>query len=255
MRTGAPDADRFDRMRRIDWIDMDRIINSKCLVVGAGALGNEAVKCMVLAGFSDITVVDMDHIVNSNLSRCVLFREYDNGLMKSEVLARRATDICPNADIKAITSKIQDIEEWNYDLVLGCLDNVTARLHTNSHSIYYGIPYVDGATDGMFGKIQVVLPEGPCLQCATNNSHARTADLRFSCTGGSHVFVPYMAGEITTTSIVAAMQVREAEKIVSGRSDLCTRGITFYDGTKGTMDTVTLDIDKECPNHNKEKKI
>lgn len=254
MRTDAPDADRFDRMRRIDWIDMDLINNSRCLVVGAGALGNEAVKCMALAGFSDITVVDMDHIVNSNLSRCVLFREDDNGLMKSQVLARRATELSPKSKIKAITSKIQEIKNWDYDLVLGCLDNLTARLHTNSHSIYYGIPYVDGATDGMLGKVQVVLPEGPCLQCATNNSHARTADLRFSCTGGSHVFVPYTAGEITTTSIVAAMQVREAEKIVSGRSDLCTRHITFYDGTKGTMDTVTLDVDKECPNH-EEKKI
>ena len=254
MRTDAQDADRFDRMRRIDWIDMDLIMNSRCLVVGAGALGNEAVKCMVLAGFSDITVVDMDHIVNSNLSRCVLFREEDNGFMKSEVLARRAMELSPESNIKAITSKIQDIKDWDYDIVLGCLDNITARLHTNSHSMYNEIPYVDGATDGMFGKVQVVLPEGPCLQCAMNNSHARTADLRFSCTGGSHVFVPYTAGEITTTSIIAAIQVREAEKIVSERSDLCARDITFYDGTKGTMDTVTLDIDEECPNH-QEKRI
>ena len=254
MRTDAPDADRFDRMKRIDWIDMDSIIDSRCLVVGAGALGNEAMKCMVLAGFSDITVVDMDHIVNSNLSRCVLFREDDNGLMKSEVLARRAIELSPQVNIKAVTSKIQEIKDWDYDLVLGCLDNVTARLHTNSHAVYNGIPYVDGATDGMFGKVQVVIPEGPCLQCAMNNSHVRTADLRFSCTGGSHVFVPHIAGEITTTSIVAAMQVREAEKIISGRIDLCARGITFYDGIKGTMDMVTLDIDEECPNH-KEKKI
>ncbi len=253
MRTDAQDADRFDRMRRIDWIDMDLIVNSRCLVVGAGALGNETVKCMVLAGFSDITVVDMDHIVTSNLSRCVMFREDDNGLMKSQVLARRAMELSSGSDVKAINSRVQDIEDWDYDLVLGCLDNITARLHTNSHSVFHGIPYVDGATDGMSGKVQVVLPDGPCLQCAMNDSHVRTADLRFSCTGGSHVFVPHIAGEITTTSIIAAIQVREAEKIISGRCDLCTRDITFYDGAKGTMDTVTLDIDKGCPNHKEEK--
>lgn len=241
--------DRFDRMRRIPWMDVDSISSKRCLIVGAGALGNEALKCLILAGFCDITVVDMDYIENSNLSRCVFFREGDDGLEKSKVLAKRAGELRPEAKIKAVNSMIQDIDDWEYDLIIGCLDNISARLHTNSHAVYYGIPYVDGAIDGMRGKIQTVLPGGPCLQCAMNRSHARIADLRYSCTGNSHIFIPPTAAEITTTSIIAAMQIREAEKIASGRSDLCVRNITFYDGTKGTTDTVTLDIDGECPNH------
>lgn len=249
MRADAMDSDRFDRMRRIGWLDMDRISRSRCLVAGAGALGNETVKCMVLAGFRMIDVVDMDRVAGSNLSRCVLFRDGDEGCRKSEVLARRAKDLYPDAEIRPINSKAQDLTEWDYDLVLGCLDNFSARMHVNSHAVYHGLPYVDGATDGMTGKVQVVLPGGPCLQCASNGSHARTADLRFSCTGDSHVFVPRMAAEITTTSVIAAVQVREAEKIASGRTDLCAGGITYYNGEDGTMDTVGLDIDPDCPNH------
>ncbi|HKM09726.1 MAG TPA: hypothetical protein VJX93_04490 [Candidatus Methanomethylophilaceae archaeon] len=86
-----------------------------------------------------------------------------------------------------------------------------------------------------------------------NSSHARNADLRFSCTDGSHIFVPHLAAEITTTSMVAAMQVREAEKIISGRTDLCSGNITFYDGIKGTMDTISLEVDGECPNHTEDR--
>lgn len=249
MRVEARDEDRFDRMRRIGWIDIDRISDSRCLVVGAGALGNEAVKCMVLAGFKSIDILDMDRIVNSNLSRCVLFRKKDNGLLKSEVLAGRAEELDPDVRARPITSRIQDLKNWEYDIVLGCLDNFAARMHLNSHAVYHRIPYVDGATDGMSGKMQVVLPGGPCLQCASNNSHARTADLRFSCTGNAHMFVPYTASEITTTSIIAAMQVREAEKIASGRTDMCIKGITYYNGETGTTDEVALDMDPECPNH------
>ncbi|HKM09725.1 MAG TPA: ThiF family adenylyltransferase [Candidatus Methanomethylophilaceae archaeon] len=149
MSLDTSDTDRFDRMRRIPWMDMNRILDSRCLVVGAGALGNEVVKCMVLAGFSNVTVVDMDQVANSNLSRCVLFREGDDGSYKSEVVAERAMELSPRADVKASTSMIQDLDIWDYDVVFGCLDNISARLHTNSHSVYHRIPYVDGAMDGM----------------------------------------------------------------------------------------------------------
>lgn len=252
MRAGERDSDRFDRMKRIGWMDIDRISDSRILVVGAGALGNEAVKCMVLAGFRDITVVDTDNIVKSNLSRCVFFREEDaEGPMKCDVLAERANGLSPDADVKGIPSDIRKLDSWNFDLVLGCLDNIGARLHVNSHAKYYGIPYVDGATDGMSGKVQVVT-DGPCLQCAMNSSHSKIAELRFSCTGNSHMFVPHVAAEITTTSVIAAIQVREAEKIISGREELCIRNITYYDGEKGTLDTVSLEVDPDCPNHMRE---
>ncbi|MDR3282665.1 MAG: ThiF family adenylyltransferase, partial [Candidatus Methanoplasma sp.] len=215
MKARGYDTDRFDRMKRINWLDVDRIRDSRCLVAGAGALGNEAVKCMVLAGFRDIVVVDMDTVAISNLSRCVLFRDGDGGRNKAEVIADRALDICPDANVVASVSRIQDQNNWDYDIVFGCLDNISARLHANSHACCRGVPYIDGATDGFRGKVQVVLPGGPCLECAVNRSHMKLLDARFSCTGGGTMFVPKAAAEITTTSVIAAMQVREAMKILS----------------------------------------
>lgn len=246
---GTSDEDRYDRMRRISWMDVDRFPCLKCLVAGAGALGNEVVKCLILAGFRNITVVDMDRVEVSNLSRCLFFRETDDGLMKSRVLAERANGMFPGVNVKHIESPIQEMEDWDYDLILGCLDNISARLHTNSHAVYHGIPYVDGGTNGMRGKVQTVLPGGPCLHCAMNDSHAKILDSRFSCTGAPTASAPIVPAEITTTSVIAAIQVREAEKIASGKSGLCIRNISFYDGLQGTLDTVSLDVDETCPNY------
>jgi len=244
------DKDRFDRSKRIEWIDIDAIRRTRCLVVGAGALGNEAVKCLVLSGFCDITVADMDDIVISNLNRCVFFRESDvrNGT-KSEILAERASELVPGARISARPAKVQSMDDIEkFDIIMGCVDNIAARLHINANACYHRIPYVDGGTDGMIGKIQVVLPGGPCLQCAMNRSHYNVTETRFSCTGssGSVFYVPKTAAEITTTSAVAAMQVREAVKIASGCRDKCVKDAAYYDGMSGETFVMEIKKDSDC---------
>jgi len=249
LKAGHYDGDRFDRSKRIEWIDIDAIRRAKCLVAGAGALGNEVVKNLVLSGFRDITVVDMDHIVLSNLNRCLFFRGSDIGTVsKADTLAERASDIDSDAVITPKTMRIQDLNEWNFGIAFGCLDNIAARLHLNAHCVFHGIPYADGATDGMRGKVQLVL-DGPCLQCTMNKTHMNVMNERYSCTPSRHVFVQRMAAEITTTSVIAAMQVREALKIVSGRKDLCTCNAVYYNGETGDMITAEADIDPNCPNH------
>lgn len=246
---GFEDKDRFDRQRRIQWMDMNRIMSSKILVAGAGALGNEAVKDLVLSGFRSITIVDMDDIVTSNLSRCVFFRDSDvKRGMKAEIVAERASSLAPDVDITPIVGRIQDTDVSGFDVILGCLDNIAARLDLNAAACYHGIPYVDGATDGMRGKVQVVLPGTACLQCTANRTHVRTMDMRHTCTGNS-MYVPHVASDVTTTAVVAAMQVREAMKIASGRSDLCISNVSYYDGTICDMFTAEADIDPLCPNH------
>src|SRR5712691_6559837 len=71
--------DRFSRLRLIPWWDEHRIQNTRVLVVGAGALGNEVLKNLALLGFQKIAIVDLDRIEESNLSRAVLYRTSDVG--------------------------------------------------------------------------------------------------------------------------------------------------------------------------------
>jgi molybdopterin/thiamine biosynthesis adenylyltransferase len=250
------DTDRLERSRRVGWIDINAVIGARCLVIGAGALGNEVIKNLVLSGVTRITVVDMDDVVISNLNRCVFFRTEDALARghKAQVIARRAKDLNEAVEIEAIVGRVQDQPAERFkeqDVVFGCLDNVAARLHANSHSYFHGIPYIDGATNGTSGKVQVVRPPlTPCLQCAMNRTHYKVMEKRFSCTGNDITFFePKMAAEITTTSIVAAVQVRECLKILSGKGEECIKSVWYYDGLANRSEVLEVDMDPDCSVH------
>jgi molybdopterin/thiamine biosynthesis adenylyltransferase len=253
---GELDGDRLDRSRRVGWIDIEAFRTKRCLVVGAGALGNEVVKDLMLSGFGKVTIVDMDHVVLSNLNRCMFFKpdDVERRRNKAEALSDRAGYLNPEAEIVALDSRIEDVPDAvleGQDLIFGCLDNVGARLHANAHAFHRGIPYLDGGTLGTRGKVQVVLPpDGPCLQCATNRTHAKMLEKRFSCSGSVvSYYQPKLAAEITTTAVIAALQVREGLKIASGRRDACIANVLFYDGLRNTTDVLEVPLDPECPVH------
>ncbi|MDE2507058.1 MAG: ThiF family adenylyltransferase, partial [Planctomycetota bacterium] len=84
------DHDRYGRLRLISWWRQDRLAASRVLVVGAGALGNEALKNLALVGVGAIHIVDFDVVEPSNLARSVFFRAADAGRPKAEVAAERA---------------------------------------------------------------------------------------------------------------------------------------------------------------------
>ena len=253
---GHADEDKFDRARRIGWLDIDAIAKVRVLMVGAGAIGNEVGKNLILSGFKDITVVDMDKVVYSNLARCLFFSDSDavDGGYKAKIVADGMSALDSGVKVTPIIGTIQEQgDEFikQFDIVFGCLDNVLARLHVNSQCCFHGVSYIDGAMDGFNGKVQVILPDtGPCLECGMNNTHAKIIEERFSCTGNDiSLFLPKIGAEITTTSIIGSMMVREALKLVSGKPEFCINNVMYYNGQRNSMDELEISIRKECPNH------
>jgi molybdopterin/thiamine biosynthesis adenylyltransferase len=255
IKAGYQDTDRLDRSKRLGWFDSDAIAKARVLVVGAGAIGNETAKNLVLAGFKKFTLIDMDHVVLSNLNRCLFFSELDASerRMKVDIVADGMRRLDRSVAVETHTKPVEEMPEGfiaSHDIVVGCLDNLAARLHVNSRAYLARIPYVDAATDGFAGKVTVVLPPGPCLECGANRSHAKIVQQRFSCTGSDVTFfAPKLAAEITTTSVVSAVQVREATKAVCGRRDLLMKNVTYYDGNRNTFEEMELQVSPDCPNH------
>ena len=222
------DAERNDpyhRLRLIKWWDQQRLIASRVMVAGAGALGNEIVKNLALLGVGHILVCDFDTVEPSNLSRSVLFRRGDEGQKKSEVAARRAMEL--NPDVCAawfhgdITTDLGRGVIRRMGVVIGGLDNRAARLALGDHCWSLGVPYIDGGTHTFEGQVRVFHPpQGPCYGCTLSEDSWKAINERIRCNLLLEMSDEQADGKVATTpvasSIIAALEVQEAVELLHG---------------------------------------
>ena len=217
------DEDLHERQKRINGWNQEKIRESKILVAGAGALGNEIVKGLVQLGVGHIWIVDYDRVVKSNVNRCVLFRlaDAEQGEYKALALARHAKELNPKVDIEPIVKDLETIDRGIYEkssLAFGAVDNLDARIQLNIDCYYNSVPLIDGGIDGLLGQVQVVVPpHTPCLQCGMTDRDREFSWIHVSCGGQYEDLGERKMPAITTiASIIAAIQVNEALKIVMG---------------------------------------
>jgi molybdopterin/thiamine biosynthesis adenylyltransferase len=231
-------ADRFARHRLIKGWDQNKISQAHILVAGAGAIGNETIKNLALLGIGRLTIVDMDKIEPSNLSRTVLFSEKDVGRSKAEVAAEKVRELSKETLPESFSGTLQEyyrnrIKQFkSFNLVLGCLDNMEARFFLNHIAVYHKIPYVDAGMISFEGAVQVVYPPfTPCLECNATPQFYRDMGRRYSCTTGDYVDLTEQQRTLTlpsfatTTSLISSIQVQEAVKIILGKELFIRYGV------------------------------
>lgn len=134
---------------------------SKVLVVGAGGIGCELLKNLVLTGFKHIEVIDLDTIDVSNLNRQFLFQKKHVGKSKAQVAKESALQFCPTANITAYHDSIMN-PDYNVEffrqfvLVMNALDNRAARNHVNRMCLAADIPLIESGTAGYLGQVTVI---------------------------------------------------------------------------------------------------
>jgi adenylyltransferase/sulfurtransferase len=249
---------RYHRQTLISWWEQDRLAAAKVLVVGAGALGNELLKNLVLLGVGTVVVIDLDTVENSNLSRCVLFREDDEGLPKAEVVARAARALNPDVRVVPIVGDVRTAFGLRMfaevDLVLGGLDNREARLYVNQCCWKTSTPWIDGAIEGLMGTMRVfVPPDSACYECTMGARDHELIAMRRACSLLTREQM--LAGKVPTTatsaSIIAAMQVQECVKLLHDdrlNADFAGRGVA-YNGMTHDSYTVTYARNEDCLSH------
>ncbi|KAL3858925.1 hypothetical protein ACJMK2_009174 [Sinanodonta woodiana] len=154
-----------------DEVTQNKIISSKVLVVGAGGIGCELLKNLVLSGFPDIEIIDLDTIDVSNLNRQFLFRKEHVGKSKAQVAKESALHFNPDAKITAyhdsIMSSDYDLEFFKkFDLVMNALDNRVARNHVNRMCLAADKPLIESGTAGYLGQVSVIKKTvTECYEC------------------------------------------------------------------------------------------
>lgn len=229
----------FDRQERIAWWDQACLFATRVMVVGAGALGNEVLKNLALVGVGNIFVIDFDTIDDSNLSRAVLFRQADVVGKKVEIAAERTRQLSPNPNINVRAMHGDVVWELgtgvyrHLDLVIGCLDNIEARLAVNAACWRAGVPWIDGGIYELSGSVSVfdASAEKACYECTMDPERYRRAHERYSCTNQT-VKANIRKGREpttqTTSAIIAAIQTQEAIKILHGLESFAGRKLVYH---------------------------
>jgi len=147
------------------------VTDSKVLMVGAGGIGCELLKNLVLSGFKDITIIDLDTIDVSNLNRQFLFQKQHVGKSKSACAKEAALRFAPECKIESLHGSIMK-DEYNRDwfkqfrIVLNALDNRQARNHVNRMCLAAQVPLVESGTAGYLGQATVIMKNKfECYEC------------------------------------------------------------------------------------------
>ncbi|MGD0570684.1 MAG: ThiF family adenylyltransferase [Candidatus Sulfotelmatobacter sp.] len=247
--------DRFSRLRLIPWWDQEKIAKCRLLVIGAGALGNEILKNAALLGFTQVVVVDMDRIEESNLSRAVLYRSKDVGKFKADAAADAYQSLAPGSTVHPVIANVVHgcglgLFEWS-DVIVAGLDNREARLWINRSAWKVNRPWIDGAIEGINGVVRVFLPGvAPCYECTLGEVDWALLQKRMSC--NLLVLEPTVEGKIPTTptisSIIAGVQVQEAVKLIHELPTLASKGYVF-EGMNHSSYVVEYTENSDCMSH------
>jgi molybdopterin-synthase adenylyltransferase len=191
----------------------DRLLKSRVMIVGCGALGSAHAEALARAGVGTLRIVDRDFVESSNLQRQTMFTESDatERLPKSVAGANHVRAI--NSEI-AIEAEIADVNHSNIerlidqcDVVLDGTDNFSTRYLINDACIKHNVPWIYGAAVGSYGVTMTIRPhEGPCLRCIFPEVPAAASAPTCDTAG---VIMPII-------SVVAAVQVTEALKLLIG---------------------------------------
>jgi adenylyltransferase/sulfurtransferase len=247
--------DRYSRFRLIPWWDQTKLQTARVLVIGAGALGNEILKNLVLLGFERIVVVDLDKIEESNLSRTILYRDSDVGSYKADVAARSMKALAPKAKVQALVANVLQncglgLFAWS-DVILAGLDNREARLWINRCAWKMNRPWIDGAIEGINGVARVfVAGSAPCYECTLGETDWKLLEQRMSC--NLLLREANTEGKIATTptisSVIAGIEVQEAVKLLHGMPTLASSGFVF-EGLNHTSYKVQYTANPDCMSH------
>jgi adenylyltransferase/sulfurtransferase len=223
-----------------------KLLASRALVVGCGALGSVIANTLSRAGVGKLRIVDRDFLELNNLQRQVLYDEEDvaAGLPKAIAAANRLAKINSEIELEPI---VADVDHTNIERLLegvDCLvdgtDNFETRFLLNDAAVKRTVPWIYGGCLAAEGQTLTILPgQTPCLRCLMPDPPPPGTTPTCDSAG--------ILG--TIIGVIASMEANEALKILSGHPESISRTWTVLDLWENTLRQIKLDAARtpDCP--------
>lgn len=224
-------------LRNMGTIGLDgqiKLLGSTVAVVGVGGLGGTIVELLARQGVGHLIIIDNDRFTERNLNRQIMSTEKNLGEYKVTVAAKRAGEI--NSAV-TVTTFLERLTKENAQKLLGGaqvvadgLDNLPSRFAVEHACRDLAIPYVYGTIAGFSGQLMTIFPE----------------DTGLSSVYGSSNTIPEQGIETTignpsaTPAMIAALQVQEVVKIITGVGAPIRNQILLVDAMECTIDRIEL---------------
>jgi hypothetical protein len=250
-------------------LGQDTLQHAKVVVVGLGGGGSHVVQQFAHMGVGDIIGIDPDRAERTNQHRLIGWDRLWawNRRRKVDLMRYLVWRIGTGSRFRSIHAKVPDplaIEALKEaDVIIGCLDNLHARLDLQDLAWRFLIPYVDigvsirpiedvqdnGPRVAIGGNVITLIPGGFCLWCCGFLSDEKLA---LELNGPNRGYFQGRAGEAQVVSfngIVASQAANEVLQLLTGfagtgirKTDVAIdsdsedqRGFKKLNGTSGTL--------------------
>ena len=240
LKSQASEQDRYSRQILFDGIGregQERLVSSRVAIIGCGALGSAQAEAFARAGIGKVRLIDRDFVEFSNLQRQTMFTESDANERLPKVIAAANHLRQINSRVE-VETEIADVNHSNIerliegcDVVLDGTDNFATRYLINDACVKHGVNWIYGAAVGSYGVTMTIRPNvTPCLRCVF--AEAPAAGSADTCdTAG--VIMPII-------STVAAQQVTEALKLLTGHTENLHRSLLQFDVWRNEWRRISL---------------
>ena len=225
---------RYQRnLGTVGWEGQIRLLESTAAVVGAGGLGGWIIEGLARMGVGHLIVIDGDVFEENNLNRQAFSREDLLGQSKAEAARRRVHEVNRAVEVTAhhawLTEENAASLLQGAEVVVDALDKLPVRMMLQDVCARLGVPMVHGAIGGYIGQVTTIFPGDPGLRALYGNGPVpeRGAEVEWGNPAG-------------TPMMVAAWEIQETVKLLTGRGTPLRRRLLFMDAESGTVECFQL---------------
>ena len=229
------------------------LFNSRILIVGLGALGQNLALDLALAGVGELILVDFDSFVAHNATKSPLYPTKEEqtrcGKEKAKVVAHKLLPMmtAPSPRIRYMVAPIQSLGALPFlhaQIVFSAVDNQNARAYLAERCHLVGRPLIEGGLHTGRLNISICGPhnDDPCYRCFSPGKTGAFSCLLHALMMEQQQILPAIQN---TAAVLAGLQAEAGIQWLHGDRSLQNKYI-YGDIRAMTLESVRIERDEGC---------